>query len=131
MDTMRDKTSTIYAIRCKNNGKLYIGKTTKLNERIQAHFSELKNGKHSVKAMIDDFNKYGKDGFEIYILEENVTYENRQKEYEYMRMYNSFDEKYGYNRGDKKKKEVKKFNYIYSLPPNLYNKQDNQSSNDS
>ena len=37
-----------------------------------------------------------------------------------MRKYNSFEEKYGYNRGDRKCKNIKTYNYIHSLPPNLY-----------
>lgn len=114
------KLYTIYAIRCRENNRLYIGRTSNLDNRIQAHFSELKRKKHSSKLMIEDFEKYGKDNFEIYILEENVPYTERKKEFEYMRKYNTFDEKYGYNRGDKGKKEVKKFNYIYDLPRNVY-----------
>ena len=118
---MIDKNSTIYAIRCCENGRLYIGKTTNLDCRIQTHFSNLKNGKHSSKLMMEDFKKYGKDAFEVYILEENVPYEQRKKEYEYMRKYNSFDEKYGYNRGDKRNITTQKQNYIRDrLPINLY-----------
>jgi len=114
------KNFSIYAIRCKANGRVYIGRTSKISERIQTHFSELKRKKYSSKLMIEDFEKYGKENFEIYILEENVPWESRFKEYEYMRTYNSFDEKYGYNRGDRNKKEQNKFDFIYDLPPNLY-----------
>ena len=114
------KDSTIYAIRCKNNGRLYIGRTTNLNSRLQTHFAELKREKHNSKLMIEDFKKYGKDNLEVYVIEENVTYEVRKKEYEYMRKYNSFDEKYGYNRGDRKKKESKEFECIHGLPPNKF-----------
>jgi len=118
----RDKNFTIYAIRCKTNEKLYIGRTTRLNERIKTHFCELKSGKHTLKAMVEDYKKYGRENFEVYILEENVPYSDRGKEYEYMRKYNSFDEKYGYNKGDSKKKEINKIDYIYELPPNPYQK---------
>lgn len=67
-----------------------------------------------------DFNKYGKEKFEFYVLEENIPYSERMKEYEYMRQYNSFDEEFGYNRGDLKCKTDKSFNLIYTLPPNKY-----------
>lgn len=121
-----DKLFSIYAIRCKTTGRLYIGRTCKIDERIQTHFSELKNKKHSSKIMIEDFEKYGKEDFEIYILEDKVPYSDRYKEYEYMRIYNSFDEKYGYNRGDRNKKNKKKINYIYKMPPNLSNSQEKE-----
>ena len=114
-----DKMFTIYAIRCKGNGKLYIGRTCNLDSRIQTHFCELKSGRHNSKTMVEDFKKYGREHFEVYILEENIPYKERFKEYEYMRTYNSFDENYGYNRGDRKKKNKKIINYIHSMPPNL------------
>lgn len=116
------KLHTIYAIRCKENGKLYIGRTTRLEERIKIHFTELRNGRHKIKTLQDDFKKYGAENFEVYVLEENIPYSERMKEYEYMRKYNSFDEKFGYNNGDRRKGNIKKVNYIYELPPNNYEK---------
>lgn len=116
----RDKLYTIYALRCINNSRLYIGRTSNLENRIQVHFQELKSGRHTNKLMLKDFEKYGRDNFEVYILEENVPYEQRTKEYEYMRKYNTFEEKYGYNHGDKGKKKKKTINYIYKLPFNNY-----------
>lgn len=118
-----DKLYTIYAIRCKSTGRLYIGRTYRLDERIQTHFQTLKSKKHSSKLMIADYEKYGREDFEVYILEENVPYKDRYKEYEYMKKYNSFDEKYGYNRGDRNKQSKKKIEYIYELPPNLFQSQ--------
>lgn len=117
----KDKLFTIYAIRCKSNSKVYIGRTSVLDERIKTHFMSLKSGKHTNKLLLNDYKKYGRDDFEIYILEENIPYKDRNKEYEYMRQYNSFDEKYGYNKGDIKKKKVSTITYIKELPFNLYN----------
>lgn len=115
-----DKLHTIYAIRCKSNGKVYIGRTTKLDERIKIHFAELKSGRHKIKSLLEDFNKYGKDDFEVYVLEKDIPYSERYKEYEYMKMYNSFDKKYGYNFGDRGKKTTSTIDYIYKLPPNKF-----------
>ena len=43
--------SVIYCIRCKENGKVYIGRTYDLNRRIKEHFSELRRGmKHGYAA---------------------------------------------------------------------------------
>lgn len=115
-----EKLHTIYAIRCKQNGKLYIGRTTRLDKRLEIHFTELRTGKHKTKALLEDFNKYGRENFEVYVLEENIPYKERAKEYEYMRQYNTFDENYGYNKGDLKKKTDKTIEVIHALPPNNY-----------
>lgn len=115
-----DKLHTIYALRCKTNGKLYIGRTTRLDERIKIHFQELKSGRHTNKLLLEDYKKYGRDNFEVYVLEKDIPYSERYKEYEYMRTYNSFDKEYGYNNGDRRKKKVNKIDYIFSLPPNSY-----------
>ena len=117
---MKKKKFTIYAIRCKKNGKLYIGRTTRLDNRIKSHFCELKTERHNNKLLVEDYKRFGRENFEVYVLEENVPYSKRGKEYEYMRKYNSFDKEFGYNKGDIKKKEVSKIEYIYELPPNLY-----------
>lgn len=115
-----NKLHTIYALRCKTNGKLYIGRTTRLDERIKIHFQELKSGRHTNKLLLEDYKKYGRDNFEVYVLEKDIPYSERYKEYEYMRAYNSFDKEYGYNNGDRMKKKENKINYIFSLPPNNY-----------
>lgn len=115
-----NKLHTIYALRCKTNGKLYIGRTTRLDERIKIHFQELKSGRHTNKLLLEDYKKYGRDNFEVYVLEKDIPYSERYKEYEYMRAYNSFDKEYGYNNGDRRKKKENKINYIFSLPPNNY-----------
>lgn len=117
-----EKKTTIYAIRCKVNGKLYIGRTNNINTRMEQHFNLLRKKKHSNKLLSKDFNNYGEENFEIYILEKNVIYKDKKKEIEYMRLYNTFDEKFGYNQGNYKSKEVKPLAYIEELPPNLYNK---------
>lgn len=115
-----NKLHTIYALRCKSNGKLYIGRTTKLDERIKIHFQELKSGRHTNKLLLEDYKKYGRDNFEVYVLEKDIPYSERYKEYEYMRSYNTFDKKYGYNNGDRRKKKENKIDYIFSLPPKSY-----------
>lgn len=116
-----DKLHTIYSIRCKVNGKMYIGRTTKLDTRINIHFLELKSGRHKTKSLLKDYQKYGRDNFEVYVLEKDIPYTEIHKEYEYMRKYNSFDEKYGYNFGDRRKKTPpSKIEIIYKMPPNIY-----------
>ena len=59
--------SVIYCIRCKENGKVYIGRTYDLNRRIKEHFSELRRGmkrgyaagRRAASGWQKDFNEFG------------------------------------------------------------------------
>lgn len=71
--------SDIYAIRCKENGKVYIGRTYRLDVRIREHFLALRKGKtdklnttYKKSGFQADYNKYGEDAFEVYIIEQDV-----------------------------------------------------------
>lgn len=125
----KDKLHTIYALRCKTNGKLYIGRTTRLDDRIKIHFQELKSERHTNKLLLEDYKKYGRENFEVYVLEKDIPYSERKKEYDYMKIYNTFDPRYGYNKGDKKKKNTNEINYIFELPPNKFNDELNLKQN--
>ena len=109
---------SIYAIRCTENGKLYIGRTIDLEKRVAVHFQELKSGRHTNKVMVEDFKKYGREKFEVYLLETDITFENRGKEYEYMKKYNTYDKQYGYNFKDKTKnpkKTIEIIRFLYNI----------------
>ena len=103
---------SVYAIRCKENGKIYVGCTSKpAAERINQHMLELRgNKKTAVFAGTGvgdgrpytqwqlDFNRFGEGAFEFFLLEENVPYENRRERESYwMDEYKSYDKNYGYN----------------------------------
>lgn len=61
----------IYCIKNKINNKKYIGKTSwNINKRFGKHISSLKYNKHYSKNLQEDFNKYGMDNFEFFILDE-------------------------------------------------------------
>ena len=61
----------IYCIRNKINDKKYIGQTSwNINKRISKHKGQLINNKHYNKNLQEDFNKYGMDNFEFFILDE-------------------------------------------------------------
>lgn len=117
-----NKEYSIYAIRCIENGKLYIGRTTNLKSRIEVHFQELKSGRHTNKEMLEDYKKYGRDKFEIYLLEENIPFTERRKEFKYMENFNTYDKKYGYNTKDKSRRRTKEIEIIKGLPENLFEK---------
>lgn len=123
---------TIYALRCKANGKVYIGKTGDVKSRIQAHFLEIS---HTIKWQRDhpeckfeigwygyarDALKYGKEGFEVWILEENISPEEAtDREAYYIDLYKSKDPKYGYNKCGAKRPVQQNPDAQYGLPPNL------------
>ena len=96
---------TIYAIQNKVNKKIYVGKTENPQTRLQKHLSDLKNGRHIIEDMQEDFNRFG-DVFELFILEENVCYRDRHIEYKYMKKYRTCEREFGYNYKDHLAKRV-------------------------
>lgn len=108
---------TIYAIRCVNNKKMYIGRTKQiLEERIKAHLTLLRSGKHSNKDMQEDYKKYGEDNFEFYELETDVEYKDKAKEKFYMDMYKTYNNEFGYNTKDSYYKAKGEIKIIKGLP---------------
>lgn len=102
-----DRPSCIYAIQCKKNGRVYIGRTYRLKSRISEHFLSLRrgckgNGSKRYGAnqanFQKDFDIYGEDAFKVSVLEENVPPELCQAvEMKWISRYNSTDPRYGYN----------------------------------
>lgn len=90
----------IYAIRHNATNRVYVGSSHQVEKRVNNHLSRLRNHKHSVEDMQADFDKYG-ENYTITILEENIAYEDRFKEYEWMSKKWSALRGYGYNYKDK------------------------------
>ena len=63
------KTSGIYQIINKVNGKSYIGSSVRLNKRWKRHLTDLKCNVHHSLALQRAFHKYGYNNFEFIILE--------------------------------------------------------------
>ena len=103
---------TIYAIRCKANGKMYVGRSGALESRIRCYFTELRAGRKKgrdengriTKADIQlDYDKFGESAFEVVVLEENVGYlEGLRREKYWIEEYQTTDPRYGYNRRTEK-----------------------------
>lgn len=103
-------TRYIYIITCLANGKKYVGRTIRPEERFRAHLSSLKSGKHSNEALQADFNIYGEDAFDIELLGEDTMENGKSDEAKWMEYFKTYDEEYGYNSKDTAMNQVRKAN---------------------
>ena len=94
------KVSSIYAIRCKTTGKVYIGRSYNPNERMKQHLQCLRRGEnYGSEAFKEDFDKYGASDFEGYILETGVVPAKfREREAFWIAEYRATNPLYGYNK---------------------------------
>lgn len=93
----------IYKFTCKNNGKVYIGKSVNIRVRINRHkrdANQFKTDGLFQRALI----KHGWDSFDIDILEIVEPFDKLkdkdmllEKETQYMKLFNSTDRSLGYN----------------------------------
>lgn len=83
-----NRPASVYAIRNKVTGRIYIGSAVDARTRVQTHFIELRRGHKRITDKFGndaskpsqwqiDFNAYGFDSFEWYILEENIPPDKR------------------------------------------------------
>lgn len=64
------KKSGIYQIKCRKNGKIYVGQTIDLDRRLYDHLWNLRRGTHHNRYLQRAFNKYGESEFCFSILQE-------------------------------------------------------------
>ena len=89
--------SGIYKITNKINGKIYIGSSVDLKRRINEHFWELKNNRHPNIHLQYAYNKYGRNNFEVEVIEycnKNIV---REREQYYIDKYLPYLQSVGYN----------------------------------
>lgn len=89
--------SGIYFIRNIINNKIYVGSAVNLKRRFHEHWSRLKYNKHSSSYLQRAWNKYGKEAFRFEIIEICLKSQLIEKETNYIKLYNSTDENFGYN----------------------------------
>lgn len=92
------KKQGIYCITCAINGKKYIGSTKNIYRRINLHKSNLNknNLKHNNQYIIEDWNKYGSESFDYYVLEYTEK-DLKDKETFYIELYDTINREKGYN----------------------------------
>jgi group I intron endonuclease len=88
----------IYGIKNTTNGFWYIGQTRNITDRQYRHFLHLKNNKHYNKHLQYAYNKYGKECFEFFILEETNVDMLDIREQSWIKYYKSNNRKFGYNK---------------------------------
>ena len=90
----------IYTITNKENNRIYVGKTSRLESRRQTHLANLRANKHSNKELQEDFNKYGESLFEFNVVQQGEGLTEEEAEKKWMIKLKSYDPKYGYNSND-------------------------------
>lgn len=104
--TIRHEYSSIYMIRNKVNGKVYIGRSVNPGGRIRSHILALRKGE-GYRKLQKDFNKYGEPSFESRVLKTHKIDERdpREVEEEYILKYdsmtNGYNERYPLPKGAK------------------------------
>ena len=87
---------TVYRIMCLANGKNYIGITGDLAHRLVIHFNDKRNQKEQT-LFARAIRKYGKDNFQVFVLEEVDTWKFAcQRERHYIQLYDTYKIR-GYN----------------------------------
>lgn len=87
----------IYAIKNVINNKVYVGSTKSLKFRRQDHFTALKSNRHPNIHLQKAYNKYGKDKFHFYQLEECSSDNRKEREIYWISNYDACDRDKGYN----------------------------------
>lgn len=87
----------IYVIENLLDKKKYIGSAKNIDKRWYQHKYTLNKNMHDNSYLQNAWNKYGKNNFMFYILEEVKLEILIEREQYYINLYNVYDKKYGYN----------------------------------
>ena len=126
-DKRKNLKYSVYAIRCSKNGRIYIGSTSDVQNRVHQHILELRRhekikvsncGKSKTGVeWQEDFDKYGEEAFEAYLIEEDLSYEEKaERENFWILEYDAINPKKGYNT---KVCKQPKYKIIKGIPPKM------------
>lgn len=87
----------IYKIVSKIDGKVYVGRSKNIVARLADHFKLLKVSRHPNRHIQSAFNKYGRKNFHYEILCRCDISQLQEREAEFIALYNSLNDQYGYN----------------------------------
>jgi len=87
----------IYGIRNCIDNKIYIGSTKNAKARKYSHFRQLKLGNHFNIHLQRAYEKYKKNAFHFFIIEECAPESRYQQEVLNIKKFNSFNRSQGYN----------------------------------
>lgn len=79
------------------NMKAYIGSSVWVDNRLCYHIGRLKRGIHDNVHLQSAYNKYGKDMFVCFMIEQCKKEDLLAKEDEYIKLYKTRDDRFGYN----------------------------------
>ena len=88
----------IYYILNKVNGKIYIGQSVNLNQRLMRHKAELRGNYHPNEHLQNAWNYYGEDSFKFSLLEECDESDLDNLEIHYINLYDTTNRENGYNK---------------------------------
>jgi len=89
----------IYKISNLVNGKIYIGQSVDVYDRIAHHKAELRNNRHSNKYLQYSWNKYGEENFSFEIIESCKRNELNNREQYWISYYDSYNNGYNHTLG--------------------------------
>ena len=101
----------VYVIICNGNGKIYIGGSKNIKNRITAHVSLLNKMKHTNINLQNAWNLYGKENFIFDVVEHCNTEEIKRKEAFWINESKSYDIRNGFNTGVPTSLKLDKTNY--------------------
>ena len=118
------ESAVIYACKCKSNGKLYIGSTKNLANRIYRHKNEARkqatdapNGYIGKKSFYEDINIFGWDNFQWYVIEQEVPLDKRfEREDYWIEKYQTTNPMKGYNKINAQRSMRLPDDLIFGLP---------------
>ena len=89
----------IYMIRCKPNGKVYVGQSTNIEKRWKNHKWNLNGNYHHCKELQKDWNIYGEDNFEFKVVQKCKEENLDELEIIHIEQFEAFEKGYNYTKG--------------------------------